>query len=742
MSLLCSVTLIIPSHISIINFPGSSSKVKDYIFEEAQHPCGRKCIQGDPPMVCQYHFKIENYYTMTKACHDCPRNRTDCFRKDCVPGDGYSRGVVTVNRRIPGPSIEVCQNDLVVVDVENHLMSEGTSIHWHGQHMKTSPYMDGVPYVTQCPIPPRTTFRYTFPAVQAGTHFWHSHLGMQRVDGCYGPLIVRVPEEENPHDPLYDYDLSEHTMVLIDWEKVAGMEKFLNHHHSIGDNKPLTLLVNALGRNKVFNYDDNNATYYTPLARFMVDQGYRYRFRIINAGFLNCPVEMSVDNHTITVISSDGGDVAPVEVDSLVTYAGERFDFILSADKPKSLYWIRFRGLMDCDERFMKVFQVAVLEYKSFSNTGASQVATEATESEAELSNNIPTYEQFSESTGGSLKDLMESIEKGDIPESVPDYDNSHRGGKQINSLNKGTEANSPHISMPELSSVRKWDQSLKLKPDYQFFLAFDFYRIDNAHFHGSGYEFQNVTPSSNQLLTPQINHISMQIPSFPLLPQRDQIGADMFCNENTVKGKNCSNGFCECPHAYALPLNSVVELVIIDEGFAFDANHPLHLHGYAFRVVAMEKLGSNVTVEQVKLKERKGLIKRNLLDAPIKDTVTVPDGGYTVVRFQADNPGFWLFHCHLEFHAEIGMALIFKVGEDNQMPPVPQGFPRCGDYLPLVPGDIEPPKPVCSKNALIKNFEKVLFGDYCQDTSAGSGIIGLSSAIAQICLLLWLVLV
>lgn len=83
-----------------------------------------------------------------------------------------------------------------------------------------------------------------------------------------------------------------------------------------------------------------------------------------------------------------------------------------------------------------------------------------------------------------------------------------------------------------------------------------------------------------------------------------------------------------------------MVELVIIDEGFAFDANHPFHLHGNAFRVVAMEKIGSNVTVEQVKLKDRKGLIKRNLLDAPIKDTVTVPDGGYTVVRFQASNPG------------------------------------------------------------------------------------------------------
>lgn len=54
---------------------------------------------------------------------------------------------------------------------------------------------------------------------------------------------------------------------------------------------------------------------------------------------------------------------------SLVTYAGERFDFVLSADQEKDLYWIRFRGLMDCDERFTKAYQMAVLEYKDLNIT-------------------------------------------------------------------------------------------------------------------------------------------------------------------------------------------------------------------------------------------------------------------------------------------------------------------------------------------------------------------------------------
>lgn len=46
---------------------------------------------------------------------------------------------------------------------------------------------------------------------------------------------------------------------------------------------------------------------------FLCFQGLKYRFRIINSGFLNCPIELSVDNHTLLVIASDGADLQPVE---------------------------------------------------------------------------------------------------------------------------------------------------------------------------------------------------------------------------------------------------------------------------------------------------------------------------------------------------------------------------------------------------------------------------------------------
>lgn len=102
----------------------------------------------------------------------------------------------------------------------------------------------------------------------------------------------------------------------------------------------------------------------------------------------------------------------------------------------------------------------------------------------------------------------------------------------------------------------------------------------------------------------------------------------------------NCTHEFCHCTYTLQVPLGSLVELILVDEGVTFDATHPFHIHGTDFRVVAMERLASTTTVEQIKAMDETGLIRRNLFDAPIKDTVAVPDGGYTIVRFMATNPG------------------------------------------------------------------------------------------------------
>ena len=59
-----------------------------------------------------------------------------------------------------------------------------------------------------------------------------------------------------------------------------------------------------------------------------------------------------------------------------------------------------------------------------------------------------------------------------------------------------------------------------------------------------------------------------------------------------------------------------------------------------------------------------------------------VPAGGYVVIAFQADNPGYWFMHCHMEAHLLEGMAVIIQEYPDNQQPQPPYGINNIGDFL------------------------------------------------------------
>lgn len=63
--------------------------------------------------------------------------------------------------------------------MKNAMAGSAVTIHWHGIRQEETPYMDGVPFITQCPILFSTTFRYAYKASDAGTQFYHSHTGIQ-----------------------------------------------------------------------------------------------------------------------------------------------------------------------------------------------------------------------------------------------------------------------------------------------------------------------------------------------------------------------------------------------------------------------------------------------------------------------------------------------------------------------------------------------------------------------------------
>jgi len=156
----------------------------------------------------------------------------------------------------------------VVADVINS-MHETTTIHWHGMHQRLTPFMDGVPHVTQYPIEAGQAFRYRFEVDHGGTNWWHSHTEHQRAFGLAGPLVVRMPPKLNPHAHLYDFDMSEHVIMIQDWVH--------NFVESVAEN----ILINGRGRNLKKGVKAAKPTLY---AHFPVVRGGRYRFRVIFNG--------------------------------------------------------------------------------------------------------------------------------------------------------------------------------------------------------------------------------------------------------------------------------------------------------------------------------------------------------------------------------------------------------------------------------------------------------------------------
>lgn len=78
------------------------------------------------------------------------------------PDGAFDRPTIGINGKWPIPRITANVGDRVVVNVNNQLGNESTSLHFHGLYMRNTPEMDGPADVTQCPIPPGSSFTYDF----------------------------------------------------------------------------------------------------------------------------------------------------------------------------------------------------------------------------------------------------------------------------------------------------------------------------------------------------------------------------------------------------------------------------------------------------------------------------------------------------------------------------------------------------------------------------------------------------
>jgi FtsP/CotA-like multicopper oxidase with cupredoxin domain len=274
--------------------------------------------------------------------------RYDLYVRDTIVNfTGKPKRAIAVNGQIPMPTLTFTEGDTAEIYVHNEL-DEDTSLHWHGLFLPNKE--DGVPNLTQMPIKPHTTHKYTFPIRQHGTHWYHSHTGLQEQIGMYGSFIMNKREE--PAIATVPLILSEwtdmnpknvHRMLhnASDWFAIqkGSTQSYAEALRSGHFKTKLTnewKRMNAMDVSDVY-YDQFliNGKKESQLTQFKA--GDKVRLRIANGG-ASTYFWMSYAGGKITVVASDGNDIEPVEVDRLIIAVAETYDVIVTIPHDKTAY--------------------------------------------------------------------------------------------------------------------------------------------------------------------------------------------------------------------------------------------------------------------------------------------------------------------------------------------------------------------------------------------------------------------
>ena len=282
--------------------------------------------------------------------------RYDLYIRDTIVNfTGKVKRAIAVNGQIPMPTLTFTEGDIAEIYVHNEL-DEDTSLHWHGLFLPNQ--YDGVPNLTQMPIKPHTTHLYTFPIIQHGTHWYHSHTELQEQIGMYGSFIMN----KRPNDPTFRKgidDLPSVPIILSEWTdmKPENVHRLLHNASDWFAIKKGTTqsYAEAIKQGyfsdkiknewKRMNAMDVSDVYYdkflingkneNQLSQFKA--GDKVRLRVSNGG-ASTYFWLTYAGGKITVVANDGNDVEPVEVDRLIIAVSETYDIVVTIPADKTAY--------------------------------------------------------------------------------------------------------------------------------------------------------------------------------------------------------------------------------------------------------------------------------------------------------------------------------------------------------------------------------------------------------------------
>lgn len=576
--------------------------------------------------------------------------------KSLVNFTGKERDAITVNGLIPGPTLRMKEGTTVTIKVKNSL-DEPTSIHWHGLLLPFD--MDGVPGISFPGIEPGETFVYQFKVQQSGTYWYHSHTKFQEQTGLFGSIIID-PAGRDPIRSDRDY-----VLMLNDWtdkdpewvfRRLKQESDFFNYQmptagdflrdvSSMGFSQATQKwkMWNQMRMNPTDLGDVSGATF-TYLANGMppnanwtalAEPGQAVRLRIIN-GAATTIFDVRIPGLKMTVVSADGQDVEPVEVDEFRISVAETYDVLVRMP----------------DSRAYTIFAQSIDRTGFTRATLAPRMGMSAPVPEMDPKTWLSMVDMGMGDMAG-----MEGMTGHDMA-SMSDQQKAPQDrmeGHDMSSMKAGAQSPQPGMQGHDMPSMKGHDMS-SMKGSTQT-PQISMQGHDMSTKKGASQDMQGHNMSSGLTTGPSVDSRAMA-PSKSLSdpgPRLRDNGRRVltYADLQTVGGATDKRppsreitlrltgnmnrfiwGFDGKKFSEAEPVyfnyGERLRITLINDSMM---NHPIHLHG----------MFSDIENEEGQFQVR-------------KHTVNAQPGKQISFQVTADAPGQWAFHCHLLYHMEAGM--------------------------------------------------------------------------------------
>ena len=379
--------------------------------------------------------------------------------------------------------------------------------------------------------------------------------------------------------------------------------------------------------------------------KLKVLHGKTYLLRLINAA-LNEQLFFMVAGHKVKVVAVDASYTVPYVTEVVAIAPGQTVDALLLTDAAPGKYYMAARSYFpDMRLPFHKGTTAAVLHYESSSFSPSSPI--------------FPLFPAFNDTSAAYkfYSSLSALKREGDpqVPLKVDEEMFVVIGLGLVRCDRRGAPCEGP------------FGDKFAASMNNNSFQLPDGISLLQAHFFNVSGVFTEDFPDR------PVNLFDYTSPN---------VSKELLYPVKTTKAKRLKYG-------------AVVEMVLQSTVMVGAESHPMHLHGFNFFV-----LGQGLGNYEPAIARR----SFNLVNPLVRNTIAVPTGGWTVIRFVADNPGedgrprnvrvirssdtddeiagVWFMHCHIDGHMPWGLGMIFVVedGPDSssKLPPPPHDLPRC----------------------------------------------------------------